>query len=191
MIIIDDTLISDEVYTEYFVCDLPKCLGGCCVHGDAGAPLEKEEAKILDKIYPEVKSCLRPEGIEEIEAFGKSVMDIDGEYTTPLVKGKECAYVFFDENNIAKCGIEKAWEEKKIDFKKPVSCHLYPIRITKYSNYEAVNYHRWPICDPARKFGKKLNVRVYEFLKESLIRKYGEAWYTQLDEYVKFTLGKK
>jgi hypothetical protein len=191
MIIIDDTLISDEVYTEYFVCDLPKCLGDCCVHGDAGAPLEKEEAKILDKIYPDVKPYLRPEGIQEIEAFGKSVKDIDGEYTTPLVKGKECAYVFFDENKIAKCGIEKAWEEKKVDFKKPVSCHLYPIRITKYSNYEAVNYHRWPICDPARKFGKKLNVRVYEFLKESLIRKYGEDWYKQLDEYVKFTVEKK
>ena len=190
MIIIDDTLISDEVYTEFFVCNLSACFGGCCVHGDAGAPLEKQEAKILDNIYPIIKPYLRKEGIEAIETTGKHVKDIDGEYTTPLVKGRECAYVIFDENKIAKCGIEKAWEDKKTEFQKPISCHLYPIRITKYSNYEAVNYHRWPICDPARKYGKKLKVRVYEFLKDSLIRKYGQHWYTQLDEYVKLTLKK-
>ncbi len=191
MIIIDDTLISDEIYTEYFVCDLPVCHGGCCVHGDAGAPLEKEENLILDRIYEKVIPYMRPEGIKEVVKSGRYVEDIDGESTTPLVNGKECAYVFFDEDNIAKCAIEKAWEEKKVDFKKPVSCHLYPIRITKYSNYEAVNYHRWPICECARKNGTKLKVRIYEFLKESLIRKYGQDWYTQLDEYVKFTLGGK
>lgn len=191
MIIIDDTLISDELYSEFFVCDLPACRGGCCVHGDAGAPLEKPETKILEDIFNRVKPYMRPVGIETVEKSGKFVEDIDGEYTTPLVNGQECAYVFFDENNIAKCAIEKAWEQKEIDFKKPVSCHLYPVRITRYSNYEAINYHRWPICDPARKFGKKLNVRVYEFLKESLIRKYGKDWYTQLDEYVKMTLKKE
>jgi hypothetical protein len=106
------------------------------------------------------------------------------------VNGKECAYVYYDENNIAKCAIEKAWEQKHIEYKKPISCHLYPIRITKYSNYEAVNYHRWPICDPARKCGSLLNVKIYQFLKEPLIRKYGQEWYTQLDEYVKLIAGK-
>ena len=190
MIIIEDTLISDELYTEYFICDLPACHGGCCVHGDAGAPLEKAETKILNEISDRVKPYMRSIGIETIEKSGNFVKDTDGEYTTPLVKDQECAYVFFDENKIAKCAIEKAWEEKKIKFQKPISCHLYPVRITKYSNYEAVNYHRWPICEPARKFGKKQNVRIYEFVKDSLIRKYGEDWYRQLDEYVKMTLGK-
>ena len=191
MIIIDDTLISDEIYTEFFVCDLPACHGGCCVHGDAGAPLNKEETRLLKDIFAQVRSYMRPEGIEAVEQNGAFVEDFEGEYTTPLVNRQECAYVFFDKDNIAKCAIEKAFEDGKTDFKKPVSCHLYPIRITRYSNYEAVNYHRWQICDPARKFGKKLNVRVYEFLKEPLIRKYGEDWYNQLDEYVKFTLGYK
>lgn len=191
MIIIEDTLISDEIYTECFVCDLPVCHGGCCVHGDAGAPLEKDEIAILNKIYPSVKPYMRKVGIDVIEETGTYVEDIDGEFTTPLVNKQECAYVFFDENNVAKCAIEKAWEEKEIDFKKPVSCHLYPIRVTKYSNYDAINYHRWPICDCARKNGKKLNVRIYEFLKESLTRKYGADWYEQLDAYIKMTLGEK
>ncbi|MFP4288348.1 MAG: DUF3109 family protein [Bacteroidales bacterium] len=188
MIIIEDTLISDEVYTENFVCDLPVCHGGCCVHGDAGAPLEKKETIILEQIYPTIKPYMRPAGIETVEKQGKYVTDIDGEYTTPLVNRQECAYVFFDSDNIAKCAIEKAWEDKKIGFQKPVSCHLYPVRITKYSNYEAVNYHRWPICDCARTNGDKLKVPIYVFLKDSLIRKYGLEWYTQLDEYVKLTL---
>jgi hypothetical protein len=189
MIIIEDTLISDEIYTEYFVCDLPKCNGGCCVHGDAGAPLTKEELKILADIFPKVKPYMRTDGIDAVEKSGTHVEDFEGEYTTPLVNKQECAYVFFDENNIAKCAIEKAWEKGDVSFKKPISCHLYPIRITKYSNYEAINYHRWPICDYARAFGKKLKVRIYEFLKEPLIRKYGEDWYQQLDEYVKLISG--
>ncbi len=188
MIIIEDTLISDEVYTENFVCDLPVCNGGCCVHGDAGAPLEKQETIILEEIFHKVKPYMRPVGIESVEMQGKYVTDIDGEYTTPLVNKQECSYVFFDSDHIAKCAIEKAWEDKKIGFQKPVSCHLYPVRITKYSNYEAVNYHRWPICDCARTNGNKLKVPVYVFLKESLIRKYGFDWYTQLNEYVKLTL---
>jgi len=189
MIIIDDTLISDEIYTESFVCDLPVCHGGCCVHGDSGAPLDADETKILEQIYNKVKPYLRPEGIETIEKQGSWVKDIEGEFTTPLVNKQECAYVFFDEDNIAKCAIEKAWEEKQTEFKKPVSCHLYPIRITRYSNYDAINYHRWPICDCARANGKKLNVKIYQFLKEPLIRKYGKDWYEQLDAYIKLTLG--
>jgi hypothetical protein len=191
MIIIEDTLISDEIYTENFVCDLPVCNGGCCVHGDAGAPLEKTEIPVLKRIYPLVKPYMRDVGIETIEEAGTYVEDIDGEFTTPLVNKQECAYVFFDENNVAKCAIEMAWEEKVIDFKKPISCHLYPIRITKYSNYEAINYHRWPICDCARANGNRLKVRIYEFLKVPLIRKYGEDWYEQLDAYIKLSHGQQ
>lgn len=190
MIIIDDTLISDEIYTEMFVCDLPVCHGGCCVHGDAGAPLEKKETGILEEIFHGVKPYMRQDGINAIKKHGKYVTDIDGEFTTPLINKQECAYVFF-EDGIAKCAIERAWEQKKIDFQKPVSCHLYPVRITRYSNYEAVNYHRWSICDCARDNGLQLKVRIYEFLKDSLIRKYGEDWYAQLDHYVKQTVENK
>jgi hypothetical protein len=189
MIIIEDTLISDEIYTEYFVCDLSVCHGGCCVHGDAGAPLEKKELKILKDILPLVTPYMRPEGISIIEKVGTHVKDLEGDYATPLINNQECAFVFFDENSVARCAIEKAWEEGKITFKKPVSCHLYPIRIARYSNYDAVNYHRWPICDCARAKGNGLKVRIYQFLKEPLIRKYGESWYEQLDAYIKLTLG--
>jgi hypothetical protein len=191
MIIIDDTLISDEIYTESFVCDLSACSGGCCVHGDAGAPLEKSEIKILADIFSVVKPYMRAEGIQAVEQGGTHLEDAAGDLTTPLVNGQECAYVFFDEKIIAKCAIEKAWEEGKTDFKKPISCHLYPIRITKYSSYEALNYHRWPICNIARVKGKSLKVKIYQFLKEPLIRKYGAAWYEQLDEYLKFIQEKK
>lgn len=191
MIIIDDTLISDEIYTESFVCDLSACSGGCCVHGDAGAPLDKTEIKILADIFSAVKPYMRAEGIQAIEEGGTHLEDSAGDYTTPLVNGQECVYVYFDENNIAKCAIEKAWEEGKVEFKKPISCHLYPIRITKYSTYDALNYHRWPICNCARVKGKSLKVKIYQFLKEPLIRKYGASWYEQLDEYLKFIQEKK
>lgn len=191
MIIIEDTLISDEIYTEQFVCDLPVCHGGCCVEGDSGAPLEKAETLILEKIFPLVKPFMVEAGIAQVEKVGTSVTDSWGELTTPLVHGKECAYVFIDENGIAKCAIEKAFEQGLIDFKKPVSCHLYPIRITKYSNYDALNYHRWPICNCARLNGQKLGVRIYAFLKEPLIRKYGADWYEQLDAYIQLTMGDK
>lgn len=191
MIIIDKTLLSDELYTECFVCDLTVCHGGCCVHGDAGAPLEKRETVILNDILSRVKPYMRKEGIESVDKLGAFVQDEDNEYTTPLVKGVECAYVFFDGDDIAKCAIEKAFEERKIDFRKPVSCHLYPVRITEHTSYDAVNYHRWPICDCARKKGKKLEVPIYKFVKDALIRKYGENWYAELDEYVNFTRGKK
>lgn len=189
MIIIEDCLISDEIYTESFVCDLPVCLGGCCVHGDAGAPLDKDEIPILEKILPMVKPYMRTQGIDTVESMGPYVKDVDGEYTTPLINNQECVYVYFDSQNIAKCAIEKAWAEGAHDFQKPISCHLYPIRITRYSNYDAINYHRWPICDVARKNGKILNVRIYQFLKDALIRKYGQDWYDQLDAYIQAAIG--
>lgn len=187
MIILGQTLLSDELYEERFVCDLPVCKGGCCVEGDAGAPLEEEEARILEEIAGRVAPFMIAEGIEAVNSQGYWVKDAEGELTTPLVGGKQCAYVFFDDEGIAKCAIECAFEKGLVDFQKPVSCHLYPIRITKYPNYEALNYHRWPICDCARAKGKQLNVRVYEFLKDSLIRKYGEEWFEELEAYIRFS----
>ncbi len=187
MIILGQTLLSDELYEEQFVCDLAKCKGGCCVHGDAGAPLTVEETVILAEIAGEVAPFMIPEGIETLNSQGFWVKDTDGDLTTPLVEGKQCAYVYYDPEGIAKCAIERAFEEGVIDFRKPVSCHLYPVRVTKYPNYDALNYHRWPVCDPARKYGKNLKVRVYQFLKDSLIRRFGADWYEELEEYIRYS----
>lgn len=180
MISIDNTLVSEELLKEKFVCDLSACKGECCVQGDSGAPLEENEAGILDDIFYEVKSYLTPEGIAAIEEQGKYTIDSDGDLVTPLVDNKHCAYTVF-ENGIAACGIEKAFKEGKTTYRKPVSCHLYPVRITKYKYYEAVNYHRWDVCKPACECGKSLSVPVYKFLKPALIRKYGENWYMKLE----------
>lgn len=183
MIEVDKKLLSRDIFEKQFVCDLNACKGACCVKGDAGAPLEKEELKQLEKAYPKVKPYMRKEGIEAVEKQGKHTVDsFDGEHVTPLVNNAECAYVYFDENNKALCAIEKAWKEGKTDFRKPVSCHLYPIRIQKYRDFEAVNYDRWDICDPACSLGSKLRVPVYKFTQEALIRKYGKEWFAKLEK---------
>lgn len=182
MIAIQQTLISEDIFEKNFVCNLSACKGECCVAGDSGAPLDKEELDILDKLLPVVKPYLTNKGKAAIEKQGAYVIDEDGDYTTTLVsEGAECAFVFFDEKNIAKCAIEQAYLDGKIDWKKPISCHLYPIRIKEYKEYDAVNYHSWHICKPACECGQQLNVPVFKFLKEPLIRKYGEAWYDELD----------
>lgn len=187
MIAINHTLISEDLFDRKFVCDLNACKGECCVAGDAGAPLDKKELKILDKVYPAVKPYMRKEGVTAVEKHGTYVKDSDGDYTTTLVSdGAECAFVIFDENNIAKCAIEQAHIDGKLnevspDWKKPISCHLYPVRITEYKEYDAVNYHSWNICKPACECGKKLDVPVFKFLKDPLIRKYGEDWYRELE----------
>jgi len=182
MLAIGETLVSEEILEKKFVCDLNACKGACCVKGDYGAPLEDEELPILEAIYPLVKPYLVPSGIEALEKQGKYVRYSKKEWVTPLVKGKECAYTVFD-NGVAKCGIEKAWLDGKTDFQKPVSCHLYPIRIIRMkSGVDSVNYDRWSICKAACKLGDSLKVPVYRFLKNSLVRKYGAAWFEQLEE---------
>lgn len=181
MIAIDNTIVSEHLLDKKFVCDLQACKGACCVQGDSGAPIDKEEIPILKAVYEKVKPFMIPEGIATIEKHGFCVVDEDGDDTIPLLDGKgQCAFVYYDEEKIAKCAIEKAHKEGKIDFKKPISCHLYPVRITKYKDYDAVNYHKWSVCKPACDCGKKLSVSVYQFLKAPLIRKYGEKWYDQL-----------
>lgn len=180
---IGDVIVSEEILEEQFVCDLTRCKGACCVEGDAGAPVTSEEADILDEIFEDVKPYLRTEGVAAIEKQGTSVNDpSDGELVTPLVNGAECAYVIFDEKGTTKCGIEKAWEQGAVDFRKPISCHLYPVRIAQYPDFEAVNYHKWKICSPACDLGASLQVPVYKFLKDSLITKYGKEWYHELEE---------
>lgn len=180
MIVIGNTVISDDVAEKFFVCDLEKCKGACCVEGDMGAPLSEEELPVMEEIFEEVKPYLSRAGLKAIEKQGLYVKDEEGDYSTPTIKGKECAFALY-ENGILKCGIEKAWLDGKVKFKKPISCHLYPIRIKKYDQYEAVNYERWNICNPACKNGKSLGVPLYKFLKEPLVRKYGEEWYRELE----------
>lgn len=186
MIILGDTVLSDELYEEQFVCDLPVCKGGCCVEGDAGAPLTEEESFILEEIFDRIRPFMMREGVRAVNKQGSWVKDNEGELTTPLVAGKQCAYVFYDSKGIAKCAIERAYEKGRVDLQKPVSCHLFPIRITKYPQYEALNYFRWHLCDCARVKGKKEKVRVYRFLREPLIRKYGKEWFEELEAYVDY-----
>lgn len=180
MIELDKTLLSDDIKEKFFVCDLEKCKGACCVEGDLGAPLEKEELSILENIYDEVKPYLSEEGVKEIEQQGIYILDEEGDYSTPTIRGKECAYAIYSDG-ILKCGIEQACIDGKITYKKPISCHLYPIRITKYEEFEALNYDKWSICSPACDLGAKLSVPVFKFLKEPLVRKYGEDWYKDLE----------
>ena len=184
MILIDNTCISDDIEDQLFVCNLDKCKGACCVEGDSGAPLEEDELAILDQIYPQVAPYLSEEGRKVIEKEGTYTKDFEGDYVTPVVNDRECAYAIYDTKGILKCGIEEAYNDGKISYKKPISCHLYPIRVTKYDQYHALNYDRWDICSPACSFGKELGVPVYKFLKEPLIRAYGENWYGQLTQEI-------
>lgn len=182
MISIDNTIISDDIFDKKFVCDLNACKGACCVAGESGAPLEEDELAIMDEILDKVKPYLNKKGLKAIEKHGPYVLDSDGDYTTTLVgKEQECAFVVFDENKMAKCAIEIAHKEGVIDWQKPISCHLYPIRITHHKNYDALNYHKWKICKDACACGEKLNVPVYKFLKAPLIRQYGKAWFKKLE----------
>jgi hypothetical protein len=187
MIVIEDKIISDDVIEEQFVCDLTACKGACCVEGELGAPLDESETKILDEIYEKVKPYLLPEGIAAIEKQGKWVRTEEAEkYNTPLMKKGGCAWMNYDQNGVVGCAIEKAQKDGVIDWKKPISCHLYPIRITKQkkTGYDMINYERWHVCKAACKNGKALKVPVYKFLKDSLIRKYGEEFYKVLELYV-------
>ncbi len=181
MILHQNTLLSEALLKEKFVCDLEACKGACCVRGQSGAPLEVEEARTLSQIYNQVQPYLPQSGIHAIEKQGKFVKDEDGGQSTPLVENKECAYTVF-EKGIAQCGIELAWKAGKTNFQKPISCHLYPIRITPLAEIDALNYEEWDICKAACSLGKKLNVPVFRFVKDALIRKYGQAYYDTLEE---------
>lgn len=183
MIAIDNVLVSDDVIEAKFVCDLHKCKGGCCEDGDAGAPLEKEEKKILDENFDVIKPYLTREGLDEIERHGKYLYDREFGWVTPTVGGKICAYGFRDAHGIIKCGIEQAYYDGKLQWKKPLSCHLYPIKISKGKTYTNVNYEpRDVLCRPGCALGKKLKLPVYQFLKEAIVRKFGNEFYSTLHQ---------
>jgi hypothetical protein len=179
MLEIGRTIVSLDILEKQFLCDILKCKGACCVEGDSGAPVTPEEAKLIEEAYPEVLSYIPESHQNEIRKQGFAVIDLDGDLVTPLVHNKQCVYTF-EEKGILKCGIEKAFLDGKINFRKPVSCHLFPIRITEYKRFDAVNYQKIDICKPGRECGKSAKLPLFVFLKDPLIRKYGEAWYEQL-----------
>ncbi len=181
MIQIDDTIISLDVFKEKFLCNLDACKGECCIEGDAGAPLEEEEVEQLKKVLPVIWEDLSSEAQAVIEKQGVCYKDVDGDLVTSIVNGKDCVFTCYDENGCCYCAIEKAYREGKVDFYKPVSCHLYPIRVQKYPEFKAVNYHRWSVCKAAVLLGEKEDMPIYKFLKEPLIRKFGEDWYMELE----------
>lgn len=180
MIQIGDTVISTDILTEKFVCNLDACKGECCIEGDAGAPVETEEVAELEKVLPEVWDDLSAEAKAVIEKQGVVYTDQDGDLVTSIVNNKDCVFTCYDENGYCYCAIEKAFRAGKTEFYKPISCHLYPIRVGNYGVYTALNYHRWDVCKAAVILGKKENVPVYKFLKEPLIRKFGKEWYEML-----------
>ena len=180
MLQIQDTIVSLDILEEYFICDLSACKGICCVEGDTGAPVEESEIACLEKALPVVWDDLSPEAKKVIEKQGIVYRDAEWEWVTSIVDNVDCVFTCYDENGYCKCTIEKAFREGKIDFYKPISCHLYPVRVAQYNGFRAVNYHRWKVCEAAVTLGKKRGMKVYRFLKEPLIRKFGEEWYEQL-----------
>ena len=179
MILLDNTILSNDIRDVFFCCDMQQCKGACCIEGDGGAPLEEREISFLEDYIDEIKPFMAEGGIREVENMGVFDYDAEGKFVTPLVKGRECVFVYL-ENGIARCAIEKAFQQKKIPFPKPLSCHLYPVRITEKSTGDAVNYHKWSICNKALINGKEQKIPLYRFLQEAFIRKYGRSWYNKL-----------
>jgi len=183
MLIVDDIMVSDDLYLVKFSCPLEKCKGACCVEGDAGAPLEEEEISLIEDHIEEIMKFMIPEGIAAVKQSGVFDYDADASFVTPLIKGGDCAFINFTKG-IAWCAIEKAYEEGNIPFRKPVSCHLYPVRLSQVGEHEALNYHKWQICDPALHAGTREGVPLYAFLKDALVRRYGKQWYQKLEEEI-------
>lgn len=180
MIQIDDKIISLDLFTARFSCDLEACRGECCVEGNAGAPLDREEIALLEDEWDNYAPYMTPEGKRSVEEQGVAVIDEDGDLTTPLVNGAECAYTI-KENGVTWCAVEKAWSEGKTSFRKPVSCHLYPIRLVGLSNgMTGLQYHRWEVCRAAEIRGAQKGEPLYKTLREPIIRRFGEAFFNEM-----------
>ena len=180
MLQIQNALVSLDVIEKFFVCNLDKCLGECCIEGDAGAPITEQEYAQLKEILPEVYADLLPAARQRIDEAGVAYVDEEGDLVTQIVEGRNCVFTCYGEGGMCMCAIEKAYREGRIDFYKPISCHLYPLRLTDYPSFTAVNYHSWKICKAAEVLGRAKGVRVYQFLKEPLIRRFGKEWYDEL-----------
>lgn len=182
MLEIQDTLVTLDLAEEYFCCDLDKCLGACCIEGDAGAPVSLEEIGKLEEVFPEVKADMLPRAVEEVEENGVAYADADGEMVTALLDGANCAFCTFAKGGVCLCAIDKAYREGRVAWRKPSSCALYPVRIKQYPTFTAVNYHRWSICRDAVANGRKLGIRLYQFLEGPLTERFGQEWYAELKE---------
>lgn len=180
MLLIKDTLVSLDLVERFFVCDLDSCLGQCCIDGDAGAPLLEEEKQAIDAHLEDILPLLNPSARSIIEEYGSSYIDEEGDLVTQIVEGKDCVFTTYAEGGKCLCALEKAYRKGKLPQLKPSSCHLYPVRLKQYGDMTAVNLHRWKICKCAEILGRSKKVRAYEFLKEPLIRKFGEGWYEEL-----------
>lgn len=189
MIQIGDTIVALDIIEENFLCDLSACKGECCVEGESGAPLEPDEVEKLKEALPYVWDDLSPKAQELINRQGVAYKDHDGDMVTSIIDGENCVFTYYDEKGICKCAVEKAYKEGKIDFYKPISCHLYPIRLQPYKSFTAVNYHRWRVCKVAVELGNLKGLKIYQFLKEPLVRRFGQDWYDELclaaEEYSK------
>lgn len=184
MLIVQDCIISEDIADQCFCCDLAKCKGQCCVEGDCGAPLLESEIPILEHILPVVEPYMTKEGLEVVHRDGVSALDNTAEPCTPLVNNRECAYVAWGNDGTAFCAIEQAFRDGKIDWPKPISCHLYPLRIDEYGEFKSVNYHRWDVCRCAVTKGRECGVPLYKYLREPLIRRFGQDWYDELIESI-------
>ena len=182
MVQIQQTLISDDIFKEHFICDLCKCKGQCCVDGESGAPLEQHEFEEINEILPLIWDDLSLAAQELINEQGIAYTDYDGELVTSIINGEECVFTYFDDNGVCKCVIDNAYREGRINIQKPISCHLYPIRLKEYVEFTAVNYHKWSVCESATVLGRQQGLPLFRFLKEPLIRKFGENWYNELCE---------
>ena len=182
MLEIQDTLVSLDLIERYFCCDLDACLGECCIEGDAGAPVTEEEVEHIKRVLPEVWNDLRPAAQRQIEENGVAYVDEEGDLVTQIVDGRDCVFTCYDKGGMCMCALEKACRQGRTDFYKPSSCHLYPVRLAKYPTFTAVNFHRWKICKAAEVKGRALGLRAYQFLKEPLTHRFGEAWYAELCE---------
>lgn len=180
MLQIQDTLVSLDLAERFFCCDLDACKGECCIEGDAGAPITREEFDRLKGLVGEVDADLLPQAREEIKRRGVGYIDEEGDLVTSIIDGRNCVFTCYAPGGKCICALEKAFREGRTDFRKPISCYLYPLRITEYPTFTAVNYHRWKICRPAEKLGRKLGLRLYQFLKEPLTERFGKEWYDEL-----------
>lgn len=192
MLQIQDTLVSLDLIERYFVCDLDACLGACCIDGDEGAPVTAEESARIAEVLDIVEPMMSPAAVREVKESGVDYLDREGDRVTALVNGCECAFTTREANGMCLCALEKALRAGTLDRDvKPISCRLYPVRLKEYDGFTAVNLHRWKICRPAEKLGRKLGVRAYEFLKGPLVARFGQEWYDELDFTAKEYLRQK
>ena len=180
LIEIGNKIVSTDIFSEQFTCDLNKCKGACCVKGNGGAPLNEKEVDKIQNNIEKIKPYMSKSGIETVNREGIYYLDEEDTPATKLIDKKECCFVYFDEDEIAKCSIETAYKAGDINFNKPESCHLYPIRTKEFNEFTAINYETWDICSPACSLGKSLKVPVYQFLKEPIIRVFGNSFFEEL-----------